>query len=97
MKDGYPTEEELEKIRVWDYMDMPTLFEYIESLWTYDDPYFRKERLKDGYVYHISTAGWSGNEDIISALSCNLMVWSLTWQSSRRGGHYEFIVKDSLE
>jgi len=94
-KDGYPSKKELKKIREWPYEDTHGLFEFIRDLWKYANnggggygtlkvSGKRHEKLR------LSTAGWSGNEDIICALQENTMVWTLTWQSLRSGGHYEF-------
>lgn len=83
----YPTEEELERIRTWPATDHLGLMEYVESLWEYPDFFNR-----DGHNWLVSTGGWSGNEDIIDAMRENTIFWSLRWYSSRRGGHYQFIV-----
>lgn len=97
-KDGYPTEEELNQIRDWSIEDFSGMMRFIKELWAYTDwgwhesneaDWLRKERVNR--VYRISTAGWSGNEDIISAMQENTMVWFLNWWQSRRGGHYVFI------
>jgi len=40
--------------------------------------------------YNISTAGWSGNEEIIEAMMQNYIMWSLYWDQSNRGGHFVF-------
>ena len=71
-----------------------------------DDGYWTEEELKvEIYVtneaqtkqmiehqkdYYISTAGWSGNEEIIDAMMQNHMMWSLYWDQSNRGGHFIF-------
>ena len=81
----YPTDEELDTITKWDAQDIKGCFEYMAELWAYPE-YFT---LEDG-KYHVSTGGWSGNEDIIGALKDNLLVWLFTWEQSRRGGHYIF-------
>jgi hypothetical protein len=39
---------------------------------------------------HISTGGWSGNEDIINALENNQWFYRFFWKQSERGGHYSF-------
>lgn len=36
------------------------------------------------------TGGWSGNEEVISAMKENTMGWIMTWSSSHRGGKYVF-------
>jgi hypothetical protein len=105
--EGYPTEEELAKIREWPYQDCAGLMSYVHELWYLADwgwheedaagwAYNHAETHELVYplerMYHISTAGWSGNESIIAALRENRMFWSLCWRSSRAGGHYHFRV-----
>jgi len=89
--DGYPEECELQKIREWD-TDFKGLMGYIRERWKYAHSGFWKEELA-GDVYHLSTAGWSGNESIIEALRENILFYSMCWQRSERGGHYIFRVK----
>ena len=97
-EDGvYPTEEALEKIRTWPYEDIPGCFEFMKDIWTYaDEGYWEEQETEDPLFerpilqYHISTGGWSGNEDIIRALEKNWIIWHGTWTQSRRGGHYIF-------
>lgn len=105
--DGYPTEATLEKIEKWDYKDGWTeLMDFVCGLWLYADAgYWSMEKdvvVRDlpnykvvADVYHVSTAGWSGNESIILALKTNLMFWHFCWEQSNRGGHYIFHVKNN--
>ncbi len=90
--DGYPTEEELAKIRAWPWQDSAGLMSFIKSIWYLADWGWREEpgEKKGKIHYAISTAGWSGNEDLIAAMMENQMFWTFNWVSSRRGGHYEF-------
>jgi hypothetical protein len=98
MSDIYHTEEQLEKIAHWDATQygLKDLFAYVRSLWAYADCGFWTEY--DGVdmfgnirrYYQVSTAGWSGNEDIIRAMMSNILLWAYTWEQSRRGGHYMF-------
>lgn len=83
--DGYPNESALKRIREWSHNDWSGLIDFVRFLWRYDF----WDRGDDG-SYFISTGGWSGNESIIEALEQNRAFWALCWQSSRRGGHYEF-------
>lgn len=93
-QDGYPEESELQKIKEWDYKDIPNLMLYVEERWQYaDSGYFKVVPHKGRDEYHLSTAGWSGNESIIEALHENLMFWSLCWMKSERGGHYVFEIR----
>lgn len=86
MTERYLTQEELKKIVDWDFSDYHGLMEYVKNLWAFDAWGFHRE----DEIYHLSTGGWSGNEDIISAMEQNTMFWSLYWFRSTRGGHYIF-------
>ena len=102
--DGYPTEDALTIIELWHWDDIPGWFKFIENIWHlrgwgWSEGLFPKDNDfdisdKQRYEYHISTAGWSGNEDIIRAMQENDMLWHLTWVQSRRGGHYIFELRD---
>ena len=83
---GYPTDETLDAVKLWPWQKSRELFAFLKTAWKYPEYFTEKE---DG-VYDISTGGWSGNESLISALEQNVMVWRTCWESSRRGGHYEF-------
>jgi len=96
-KDVYPTKVELRKIAKWKG-DWQELLERVQELWHWGAEYCDYEITKDDlgrYIYEwdISTGGWSGNEDIINALSDNFMFWIMCWYSSRVGGHYIFRVE----
>ena len=84
----YPTQEQLDAIAAWPADRLASWFDFIQEAGKYwpEDDYWTQE----GNTYHISTAGWSGNEDILEAMSQNFACWALTWQSHRRGGHYIF-------
>lgn len=90
--DGYPTEEELTKIREWPTDDIKGLFDFIEDecWWT---PEFGFKR--NGEIIELHTGGWSGNEEIIDSIQHNKnLIWMFTWEESRRGGHYKFKNKE---
>jgi hypothetical protein len=86
---GYPSEESLELIKNWPSSDFEGLMVFVYTLWNYNKYWKQK-----GNTYRISTCGWSGNEDIICALMDNRIFWMLCWESSKRGGHYVFKVKN---
>ncbi len=100
-EDGYPTDEELARIKVWDCIkDARGLMEFVRSIWWQPDSGWSCDATKDDLDrptlrYHLSTGGWSGNEAIISALkNSKTHFWMLYWQLSRRGGHYIFEIPD---
>ncbi len=99
-EDGYPTEESLELVSKWHWSDSKGWFEFIKSIWymasfgwTEGDEENPWEKDKMIHKYYLSTAGWSGNELIVSAMQKNDMLWHIHWYQSTRGGHYIFEIK----
>ena len=91
MRDEYPTDEELRTIREWDVLKNPVsdLLGYVRDIWWTSEMGYKlsgKKVLK----LELHTLGWSGNEQIISALQGNFMFWGMFWERSCRGGHYYF-------
>lgn len=75
LDDGYPTEDALKAIELWDWETnggSKGWFEFIKGIWAYNNYWWEGEcEHKNGekyYGYAISTAGWSGNESIIYAI-----------------------------
>ena len=96
-RDGYPTDEELSRIAKWPAEDPFGWFEFIKSCWWAADWGWTEFDGKDDEqacrVFQLSTGGWSGNEDILSTMKTHCILWSLSWQEHRRGGHYTFRVR----
>lgn len=97
--EDYPTDEDLEQIRTWPFGDAAGWFAFVKAHWWMPDWGWREADGTGDSVgcldkparrYHISTGGWSGNESLIEAMEKNVLLWSLTWEESRRGGHYKF-------
>jgi hypothetical protein len=84
--DGYPDEEELERIAKWPVSDVEGLVEFIKDLWWHPE----LVRRSGPYNEHVElvTGGWSGNEDIIRALHSNYVFYGVCWELSRRGGYH---------
>lgn len=96
-EDGYPTQDALAIVEMWHWSDSKGWFDFINSIWHlkswgWGEGVEAAENELDTptYVYHISTAGWSGNEAIIRSMERNDFMWHTTWVQSRRGGHYIF-------
>lgn len=87
----YPTEATLQRIQEWPTDDLRGLLNFIRSEWNWDHYAWR-----EGEEYHFATGGWSGNESLIGALSCNVVAYSLCWVMSRRGGKHVFEIPESL-
>lgn len=83
---SYPDSKDIRKIKKWPYTDFLGLIEFIRPL---VEPMGRVTVKRSGRV-EIATGGWSGNEEIIGAMRSNYGVWSLTWESSHRGGLFVF-------
>lgn len=91
MPNEHPTESDLDQITTWQTAEgkhFHDLFDFIRSVWWCPDWGFNFD--EKTATYHLSTGGWSGNEDIIEATQKNFIFWSLWWESTRRGGHYVF-------
>jgi len=89
MENDYPTEEELEFIRKYDYRQHKNSFKdlinHLRHIWHWEDWGYKFSRNR----LELHTGGWSGNEEIIDVLSKSSF-WLLFWHSSVRGGHYYF-------
>ena len=90
--DGYPTEETLELIVGWRPGKGETfdgLMEFVAPLFIDYGSFLKRQ---DGSTYVITTGGWSGCEEAITALSNNMIFWALCWMEHKRGGYYKFKV-----
>lgn len=99
-EDGYPTDGALDLIAAWDYNDPRGWFDFIHSIWHLASWGWSEKDSTDRSnrpirLYEISTAGWSGNESIITAMQDNHILWCTTWYKSVRGGHYTFELQKS--
>ncbi len=100
-KDGYPTQDTLNKIEQWittETKQVHELMQYVRDHWNFADcGYWQESQKKDDcgtqvICYRLATAGWSGNEDIIGALQENILFWTRFWEQTNRGGAYIFEV-----
>ena len=89
----YPSDESLKLIREWPRDNFLGLMDFVRDIWNYPEWGFMITQEIDERVFELHTGGWSGNEEILSALQENTMFWAMSWESSRRGGHYILKVK----
>lgn len=101
---SYPSEEDLTTIENWDSFNDPMgLINFIEPLFeeygvvrvtnpSCGENITYTGGLEQKYTVYMATGGWSGNEDIINAMSKNIF-WALYWQESKRGGGYTFKIE----
>ncbi len=95
-EDGYPDEKCLKAIEKWDIFkkgvrDLLDLVEENTNMKDWSISIKGKRVIRFEYF----TGGWSGNEDVISALRQTPLFWSMFWQKSTRGGHYYFVINAS--
>lgn len=99
--DGYPTEEELARLEAWPVPseDAPAAarawLAYIRTLWHWPEwgwPPPVMDRDTGAEFHHVSTGGWSGNEELIGMMESH-MLWRMVFRSVHRGGHYLFVVE----
>lgn len=102
-----PHKADLRRVRRWPVLsatgvaDFEGLLQFVAGLWWRPDVNWqirkRRERANGGRGrlirrYSISTGGWYANEALVEALQGNAAFWLVCWESSRRGGHFEFRV-----
>lgn len=98
-QDGYPTDDELQKLKEWDGIADPMgLVSFLEEIWHWPDwgikTYFGYETFpkhKKVLRFQLHCGGWSGNEEIIRIIQSSNF-WFLYWVRSDRGGHYYFTI-----
>jgi hypothetical protein len=84
-----PSEQDCERIRQWPAItanDCAEALAFLASVWWMGSSLVGN----DGDEWSFSTGGYSANEEAIGAMMDNQMLWMMTWQESRRGGHYCF-------
>ena len=94
---GCPTDETTDAIIEWSGDDLPGLFDFIDEAWNNDfGSQWGSHHPPEERVY--VTGGWSGNEELMSALKLNeAFAWARTWQSSHAGGRHEFRLPEATE
>ena len=95
--DGYPTEEFIDFIKKFDAKTM-SIFDFIElwraNWWMPDWGFHIKRKYKGIVRILVSTGGWSGNEETISAIKSNFWLRQLLgYYQWNTGGHYKFRIK----
>lgn len=98
MSDGYPEKKDIDLIikhaggrlgELTGNVNVRDLVYLLIELWRWDNYIdFTIDDNKE-WSLNISTGGWSGHEEIVSALGMTFF-WFLYWQSSQRGGHFTF-------
>lgn len=98
-EEGCPTDELIRFIEEYqETPEMPILkfLEIIKTCWWNPDFGFSLEldESEEHYNLELHTGGWSGNESIIEAITCNphLTVVSMKYVQWNVGGHYRFKV-----
>lgn len=88
---GYLSVKGLEIIENWPIEESDTLLDSIKPVWMHSDCGCW-HKYQERKLYRIATGGWSGNEDIIEALSKTQdgIWWHMWWIMSKRGGLYIF-------
>ena len=88
----YPEDDTLTAIETFEFVSqasVETFLGLLKAAWNHNyGKYIRSEGGDDTLT--LITGGWSGNEDIISALQTNFVFWQVCWKLSKRGGLFEF-------
>ena len=92
-EDGYPTEETERLVREFEG-DARELLASLREVWMYPTYWDEEDGVdildRPVHRYHVSTAGWSGNESLIEALRNHWIFWMRFWVEERAGGHFIF-------
>jgi hypothetical protein len=93
---GYPTEEYLIYLRDFDIKEIDEFLDILSTGWWCADWGFKLSKVYKDKRFNrkcrtleLHTGGWSGNEEIISALREGFF-FVMYWWKSYRGGHYIF-------
>ena len=96
--DGYPTEDYLKFIQEYTGETMPIMV-FVDILaggWYFADWGFKLHRRYAGKIkLELHTGGWSGNEDIIAAITSNMYLTAIKMRHVKwiTGGHYYFEIR----
>jgi hypothetical protein len=74
---AYPTDEQIDRIRGWHveaYRELPA---HVASLWAYPD---LAREVRPG-LWVFATRGWSGNEELLTAMRASQAWQLLAWDS----------------
>ena len=98
---GYPSKEFLRFIKNYTFQIMPILdfLSILKNGWYYGDWGFKLSRkYKDIRKLELHTGGWSGNEEIISAILDNIYLthFQMRYVKWETGGHYYFEINCKL-
>ena len=96
-EDGYPTEETERLVREFEG-DARELLASLREVWMHPTYWDEEEGVdildRPVHRYHVSTAGWSGNESLIDALRNHWIFWMRFWVEERVGGHFIFEISE---
>ncbi|MGB3937521.1 MAG: hypothetical protein WBL29_17630 [Burkholderiales bacterium] len=93
MRESEPTDADCERARNWpitSMADCEALLEFVRECWWMSAGLISQS--PNGELWRVSTGGYSSNEELLSAVQDNGSFWSRCWESTRRGGHFTFIV-----
>ena len=96
MSKDYPSQDMLDRIANLSILSNPPVgmssmdefMKMIKYAWNHDMG--KIVHARDPFKLELTTGGWSGNEDIVTAIQSNYMFWGLYWQMSKRGGYHLF-------
>ncbi len=97
--EGYPTDEYIAFIKGYTSKTMPIInfvLDILQDNWQYGEWGFKLGRVYKGVrKLELHTGGWSGNEEIIAAITSNiwLTAFKMKYVKWYTGGHYYFEIR----